>query len=98
VLCCELYNAALQERRDAYKTCRKSVIRWEHDAQLPAIKSSRPEFANVHSQTLQDVLERMDKKYRAFLQRGYGFPRFKSQPLRLRLGRLARLRRAANGW
>lgn len=37
-LCCELYNAALQERRDAYKSCRKSIYRWSQDAQLKVIQ------------------------------------------------------------
>jgi putative transposase len=78
-LCCELYNAALQERRDAYKTCRRSISRWEQDAQLPEMKASRPEFRDVPSQTLQDVLERVDKTYQAFFRRGHGFPRFKSR-------------------
>jgi putative transposase len=77
-LCCELYNAALQERRDAYKTCRKSVSRWEQEAQLKEIKKIRPEFFGIYSQVLQHVLKRVEETYQAFFRRGRGFPRFKN--------------------
>lgn len=43
-LCCELYNAALQERRDAYRMCGVSITRKVQSAQLPAIKQDRPEL------------------------------------------------------
>ena len=77
-LCCELYNAALQERRDAYKSCRKSISRWSQDAQLKEIKPLRPELSGVYGQVLQNVLARVDTTYKAFFRRKRGFPRFKS--------------------
>src|SRR5215216_751897 len=58
-LCCELYNAALQERRDAYRIAHKSVSYREQANQLPEIKEIRPELGMIHSQVLQDSLKRL---------------------------------------
>lgn len=81
-LCCELYNAAIQERRDAWRMCRKSVGRFEQDAQLKFIRKDRPEFAAIGSQVLGDVLSRVALAYDAFFRRlkagqTPGYPRFK---------------------
>src|SRR2546430_16198326 len=57
----ELYNAALQERRDAYRMCRVSISYNQQAAQLPEIKEIRPEYHDIHSQVLQDVLRRGKK-------------------------------------
>src|SRR5436190_22596305 len=82
--CCELYNAALQERRDAWKICKKSVTYKEQQNQLPEIKECRTEFGMLHSQVLQDTLKRLDKAFAAFFRRvkkgdKAGFPRFRSR-------------------
>jgi putative transposase len=81
-LCRELYNGAVQERRDAWRQCRTSIHFAGQSGQLPAIKHVRPDLNAVYSQTLQDVLHRVDKAFRAFYaraQRGEqaGYPRFK---------------------
>ncbi len=83
-LCRELYNAALQERRDAYKMCRISISFNAQCEQLPAIKEVRPDICEVYSQVLQDVLHRVDKTFKAFFarcKRGEtpGFPRFQGK-------------------
>ena len=65
-LCCELYNAALQERRDAWRMARVSIGFRQQSAQLPPIKGERPDVAGVYSQVLQDVLHRVDKAFSAF--------------------------------
>src|SRR2546429_7266787 len=57
----ELYNAALQERRDAYRMCRVSISYNQQAAQLPEVKEIRPEYNDIHSQVLQDVLRRVKK-------------------------------------
>jgi putative transposase len=82
--CCELYNAALQERRDAWKICKKSVTYKEQQNQLPEIKECRTEFGKIHSQVLQDTLKRLDKAFDGFFRRvktcdKAGFPRFRSR-------------------
>ncbi|MEW6207171.1 MAG: transposase [Acidobacteriota bacterium] len=83
-LCCELYNAALQERRDAYRISGKSITCYDQITQLPDIKEIRPELNTVHSQVLQEVLRRLDKAFDAFFRRVRdgekpGFPRFRSR-------------------
>ena len=82
-ICCELYNAALQERRDAWRMARVSIRFVQQSAQLPAIKVDRPDVAGVYSQVLQDVLHRVDKAFGGFfgrVRRGEraGFPRFRA--------------------
>ncbi len=82
-LCCELYNAALQERRDAYRMCGKNITFTLQSAQLPHIKEVRPEYEAIYSQVLQDVLHRVDKAFRAYFRRVKageepGYPRYKS--------------------
>jgi putative transposase len=54
-LCCEVYNAALQERRDAYRMTGVSLSYAHQCAELPNCKEVRPELAEVNSQVLQDV-------------------------------------------
>src|SRR5215468_2498005 len=67
--CRELYNAGLQERRDAWQTCGVSVTAASQSAHLPEIKEVRPEYRDVHSQVLQDVLTRLDRAVQAFFRR-----------------------------
>jgi putative transposase len=79
--CRELYNAALQERRDAWQKCGVSVTIAQQSAQLPAIKEVRSEYRDIHSQVLQDVLARLDRAFQRFfagVKSGEtpGYPRF----------------------
>ena len=79
--CRELYNAGLLERRDAWQKRGVSITAASQSAQLPAIKDVRPEYHDVHSQVLQDVLTRLDRAFQAFFRRAKagetpGYPRF----------------------
>jgi len=79
--CRELYNAGLQERRDAWQKRGVSITAASQSAQLPAIKDMRPEYREVHSQVLQDVLTRLDRAFQTFFRRVKagetpGYPRF----------------------
>jgi putative transposase len=79
--CRELYNAALQERRDAWQKCGVSITATQQNSELPAIKEVRPEYHDLHSQVLQDVLTRLDRAFQAFFRRVEngeqpGYPRF----------------------
>lgn len=81
-LCRNLYNAALQERRDAYRKAKKTVTGYDQMKYLTEIKAALPEYAGVYSQVLQDVLKRLDKAFKAFFRRVKagqtpGYPRFK---------------------
>ena len=77
----EIYNAALEERREAWRMCQVSVTYNMQSAQLPAIKEDRPEFGEIYAQVLQDTLKRVDKAFKAFFRRvkageKAGYPRF----------------------
>ena len=79
--CRELYNAALQERRDAWKMCQVCISYNQQAGQLPEIKVIRLEYNDIHSQVLQDVLRRVKKAYDNFFRRvkegqAPGYPRF----------------------
>src|SRR5260221_1027793 len=67
--CRELYKAALQGRRDAWQKCGVSLTAATQSAQLPVIKEVRPEYRDIHSQVLQDVLTRLDRAFQAFFRR-----------------------------
>jgi putative transposase len=83
--CRELYNAALSERRDAYRMAGKSISYYEQKRDLPEVKALlRPEYQVIHSQVLQDVLLRLDKTFKAFFRRVAegekpGYPRFQGR-------------------
>ncbi|GAA5533551.1 transposase [Deinococcus aluminii] len=81
-LCRGLYNAALQERRDAYRKAGKTVTGYDQMKYLTEIKAALPEYQGVYSQVLQDVLKRLDKAFQGFFRRVKagqtpGYPRFK---------------------
>lgn len=83
-LCRELYNSAVQERRDAWKLNHISINYHIQRAQLPAIKEIRPEIEEIYSQILQDVLRRVSKTFDAYFRRisrneKAGYPRFKGK-------------------
>jgi putative transposase len=79
---CDLYNCALQERRDAWKTCRVSVHYYDQANQLKAMRNEAlVKLANFSC--CQDVLRRVQKNFDAFFKRCRegrkpGYPRFKS--------------------
>ena len=65
-LCRQLYNAALQERREAYKKAGKTVGFYEQKRYLSEIRTELPGYKGVHSQVLQNVIERVDKAFQGF--------------------------------
>jgi putative transposase len=82
--CRHLYNVGLEERREAYRMCAVSVSRWQQEAQLKDIRAELPEYADIHSHVLQDVLARLDRAFQAFFRRVKagetpGYPRFKGR-------------------
>lgn len=83
-LCRELYNSALQERRDAWKLNRINISNFDQEKQLPEIKTIREDLNLVYSQVLQDVLKRVDRSFQNFFNRvkrkeKAGFPRFQGK-------------------
>jgi putative transposase len=80
----ELYNAALQERRDAYRATGKGPTCYQQQATLIEVRQVRPEYAAIHTHLLQDVLTRLDRAFKAFFRRCNageepGYPRFKGR-------------------
>ena len=78
----ELYNAALQERRDAYRKAKVSVRYGDQAAQLKDIRSARPDIGAWSFSSQQATLRRLDKAFAAFFRRVKaglipGYPRFK---------------------
>lgn len=81
--CRELHNAAIEERREAWKN-RVSIGYAAQSRQLPGIKKIRPEYANINAQVLQQALHRVDFAFKCFFRRVKlgqtpGYPRFKSR-------------------
>jgi putative transposase len=81
LLCRHVYNAAIGERREAWRMRSVSVTYYQQKAELPSIKDAMPEYAEVHSQVLQDVVLRVDRAFQAFFRRIHegqtpGYPRF----------------------
>jgi IS605 OrfB family transposase len=89
--CRELYNAALSERKDAYRYAGTSISWYEQKRDLPEIKAViRPEYQEIGSHVLQDVLHRLDKAFNHFFRKvdlkkkglfvsNPGFPRFQGR-------------------
>lgn len=83
-LCRRLYNTALEQRIIIYRQNKGSISCYSQIKQLPELKASLPEYREVGSQVLQEVLERLDKAYQGFFRRVKngdkpGFPRFKGR-------------------
>lgn len=79
---CELYNAALQERRDAWKVCRKRITFYDQDRQIKPMREDGC-LRLVSFDCATDVLRRVDLAFRAFFRRVKagerpGHPRFRS--------------------
>ncbi len=82
--CRELYNAGLQERKEAYKYAGKSISYYEQKRDLPEIKEIRREYNDIYSQVLQDVLLRLKRAFDHFFGRikegqTPGYPRFQGR-------------------
>src|SRR5574342_704401 len=78
---CRLYNAALQERRDAYRISHKSINYYDQANQLKEIRANGY-LALANFSCCQDVLRRVDKTFNAFFERVQtgqtpGYPRFR---------------------
>lgn len=82
--CRELYNAALAERKEAWRMQQVSIGYYVQKRDLPAIKELRPEYKDIHAHVLQDVIKRVELTYQAFFRRiqageKAGYPRFQGR-------------------
>src|SRR5215467_15365038 len=69
MLCRHVYNAAVGERREAWRMYGIAVTYYQQKAELPGIKEAMPEYAELHSQVLQDVVLRVDRAFQALFRR-----------------------------
>ena len=73
--CRAFYNLALSQKIMAYEMRKVSVSKYDQYNQLPELKKEFPWMGEVYSDTMQEVLDRLDKTYQNFF-RGGGFPKF----------------------
>lgn len=82
--CRWLYNELLSQRKLAYQELAVSLSKYDQSMLLPLMKEERPSLNQVHSQVLQNVVDRLDKSFQAFFKRCQsgeepGFPRFQGE-------------------
>ena len=80
--CAQLYNAALQERRDAWRMAGVGITLYDQQKQLTQVRADLPEWAALDLNVGRGALKRVDRAYQAFFRRVKagqtpGFPRFK---------------------
>ena len=80
----ELYNAALQERRDAWRVSRTRIGYGDQSAQLKDIRRERPDVAVWSFSSQQATLRRLNRAFDGFFRRVRaharpGYPRFKGK-------------------
>ncbi|MCC6602247.1 MAG: transposase [Anaerolineae bacterium] len=80
-----LYNAALEQRKTVYEETGKGVSYTDQWAHFRDVRHANPDtFRLVNATSLQQLLRRVDKAYRAFFRRlkageTPGYPRFKGR-------------------
>ena len=80
--CRWLYNELLGQRKLAYEELELSLSKYQQSMFLHLLKEERLSLDSVHSQVLQNVVDRLDKSFQAFFRRCKqgevpGFPRFR---------------------
>ena len=78
-----LYNAALEERREAWRMRRVTIRYGQQSAQLKEIRRADPDQGRWSFSSQQATLRRLDKAFQAFYRRcktgqNPGYPRFKA--------------------
>jgi putative transposase len=81
--CAETYNAALSERREAWKLERKSITYRNQQDQITELRKDE-RFTRIACDIQRDPLRRVDRAFKAFFRRCKsgdkpGFPRFRAR-------------------
>src|ERR687883_265673 len=82
---CDLYNAGLQQRIEAYRRQSKTLRYADQANELKAVRAVDDRLASYSFSAEQQVLRRLDKAFRAFFRRlkerkgKAGFPRFQAK-------------------
>jgi putative transposase len=75
---CNLYNAALADRKTSYQKLGVSVSYLDQQNRLPEFKKVWPEYVELGSHALQATLKRVDFAYSRFFKGLGGYPKFKA--------------------
>lgn len=80
--CRWLYNELLEQRKLGFEELGITLSKYQQCAFLPILKEDRKSLEQVHSQVLQNVIDRLDKAFLGFFRRCKkgekpGFPRFR---------------------
>lgn len=83
-VCCDLYNAALQERREAWLLQRRNVTKYDQHKSLTQIRTEDASVAAIPVQVLRSALDRLDGAFQDFFRRvnactKSGFPRWRAK-------------------
>lgn len=81
---CTLYNAANQQRGDAYRLAGETLTHYGQAKDIKHIRADDPDYAAISADSLSFTLARLDRAYKAFFRRAKaghgaasGYPRFK---------------------
>ena len=83
-ICRQLHNAALEQRRDAWRTRRLFLTHRQQYAQLTELRQSDRRIASIYRELLDAALRKLDLAFAAFFRRirkgeKPGFPRFRNR-------------------
>lgn len=80
----EVYNACLEERREAWRMQRKHINLYDQTYQIREVRQVRPDLSALNHDLLASACFRADRTFKAFYRRCRagdkpGYPRFKSR-------------------
>ncbi len=79
----EVYNGALQHRRDAWHRAKAPISRFDQFNEVPSLRADCPQVARFGNQPVREAISRVDEAFAGFYRRTKegqtpGYPRFKS--------------------
>ncbi len=83
IACQQLYNAALEERRDAWRKTKCGLSLYDQQKELTLLRIEDPLWAAVPTLVARSALRRLDLAFKAFFRRARagqkpGYPRFRN--------------------
>ncbi len=92
----QLYNAALDERINAYRKAGESIGLYDQYKSFTQIRRDDAEMSSYGVQPFRSVLNRLDRSFKRFFRHG-GFPRFKGRNRGIRSFETHQFRICASG-
>ncbi len=92
----QLYNAALDERINAYRKAGESIGLYDHYTSFTQIRRDDAEMSSYGVQPFRSVLNGLDRSFKRFFRHG-GFPRFKGRHRGIRSFETSSFRLFASG-